>query len=328
MNKLIFNNFCRSVKVRSISSNRATISSRIGLSNLTKKQFFRTGVDNSGILQEKSMLLKHPKSQKKEIDQKSSPSSDKEEPPIDKNDTDLIETLSEQLIADTNSNLHKPTMAENEIDSLAINSDLQFNGFSENQSNALLKVITKVLNDEFYSNYNEMYLRDYEIDKQLHLFNSLQSEIQYIIENSRDSQFNLHHLQVMRLQRDLNSDLDEINEQIIVTLEKDRKLEFNNQKVDNTLLYRQINMNLKDCINKISINILAGIKLDIENLRWHTTRNGLMAIVILVFFILTGVNVSNKKANKQSAINNSSHNAIPKKVILETVEPEELDIND
>lgn len=273
-------------------------------------QPFHTGVDNTGSVQERSMLLKHPRNTSKDpLKSKTAAATaaaagakkkvDTENKESEKS-VDLIKTLSDNFFADTNMNMHKPTTAENELDTMAINSELRDNGFSSKQSKAIMKVVMNVLNEEFYKDYNDKYLRDFEMDKQLHLFNSLQSEIKYIIGNSRDSQFNLHHLQIMRLKRDLNSDLDEINEDVIDVLEKDRKLEFNNQKVDNTLLYRRINMSLRDCINKISINILAGIKLEIENLRWHTTRSGLVAIVILVFFILTGVNVSNKKSNRLS----------------------------
>ena len=274
---------------------------------------FHTGIDNSSVILEKSMLLKHPKSTT--IPPK------KEETKIEKNEkpSDLIQTLSEQLIADTNLNTHKPTMAENEIDTMSITSQLVENGFSDMQSQSIVKVIMSILNDEFYSSYNDKYLRDFEIDKQLHLFNSLTSEIHFIIANSRDTQFNLHHLQITRLKRDLNLDLDNLNEDVIEILEKDRKLDFNNQKVDNTLLYRRINMSLRDCSNKISINILAGIKLDIENLRWHTTRSGLVAIVILVFFILTCVNVSNKKSNAEPEV---------KEVTLKIVDPEEINNDD
>ncbi|SMN21261.1 similar to Saccharomyces cerevisiae YLR283W Putative protein of unknown function [Maudiozyma saulgeensis] len=288
---------------------------------------FHTGTDNTGVVQEKSMLLKHPKSINSTINIKkpNPPSEDittnnvenTEKPP------DLIKTLSEQLIADTNSNTHKPTMAENEVDTMDINTQLLDNGFSDIQSQAIMKVMMNILNDEFYLNYNDKYLRDFEIDKQLHLFNSLQSEIKFIIGNSRDSQFNLHHLQITRLKRDLNSDLDDLNEEVIDILEKDRKLDFNNQKVDNTLLYRRINMSLRDCSNKISINILAGIKLEIENLRWHTTRSGLVAIAILVFLILTGVNVSNKKSNKDNEV--TDHEL--KEVVLKTIDPEDIDEN-
>lgn len=291
-----------SFAIARLSSQHSTMCCGIYSNTTLNHRLFHTGVDNAGSVQERSMLLKHPRNTAKEA-LKSKTAKLKTE--ADKNDNaksvDLIKTLSDNFFADTNMNMHKPTTAENELDTMAINSELRDNGFSSKQSKAIMKVVMSVLNDEFYRDYNDKYLRDFEMDKQLHLFNSLQSEIKYIIGNSRDSQFNLHHLQIMRLKRDLNSDLDEINEDVIEILEKDRKLEFNNQKVDNTLLYRRINMSLRDCINKISINILAGIKLEIENLRWHTTRSGLVAIVILVFFILTGVNVSNKKSNRLSA---------------------------
>lgn len=214
---------------------------------------------------------------------------------------DLIKTLSEQLILETNLNLNKPTFAENQVDTMRLATSLIKNGYTEKQALAIINVFIKILNDEFYSDYHEMYLTDFEIDKQVHLFNSLQSEIQYIIQNSRDTQMNQHHLQIRLLERDLDSDFDGINEMIIDKLKKDSQLDFNNQKNDNTLLYKLLNLKLRDCNNKITIKINAEMKSDIENLRWHTTRSGLLAIVVLVSLVLTGSNVSSKRAQTTAA---------------------------
>ena len=208
---------------------------------------------------------------------------------------DLIKTLSEQLIQETTSNVHRPTTAENEIDTMSVFFDLVAAGFDEVQARSIIKVMIGVLNDKFFATYAEEYLRDFEVRKQEHLFHSLTSEIQFTIRNSRDAQFNQHHLQIMRLQRDLTADMEDINETLQELLGNERQLEFNNLKFENTLQHKQVNIDLSDCDNKISIDMLAGIKYDIENLRWQTTRSGLIAVVVILFLIFAGMNAAAKK---------------------------------
>ncbi|CAL9732908.1 hypothetical protein MOUN0_O09032 [Monosporozyma unispora] len=208
---------------------------------------------------------------------------------------DLIKTLSEQLILETTLNLHKPTSAENQVDTMSTYHQL-LTKFTPGQSKAIMATMLYLLNEQFYTTYNDKFLRDFEINKQDHLFNSLQSEIQYTITNTRDVEMNQHHLQLMRLKRDLDSIVDEINEMIIDQYEKNCKLDFHEHKNANTLLYKRINLNLNDCSNKITIQIISGIKSEIETLRWQTTRSGLLAVVILASSFLITVNISNKKS--------------------------------
>ncbi|CCC69879.1 hypothetical protein NCAS_0D02980 [Naumovozyma castellii] len=223
----------------------------------------------------------------------------KEPPP----QPDLINKLHEQLISEINTNLHHPTHAQNQADSMEIFQDLSMVKWCDDDDDArlnevrkqlIVQVLLDLLNDEFYSIYNDKFLRSLELDKQSHLFNSLSSEIKYIIQNSRDAQLNDHHLKLMKLIRDLDTIQDEIQDLIINDLNQDCQLEFNNQKLENTLLYKNINLNLNGSSNKIAIKILAELKSHIEEFRWQTTRNGLLALLVLVFLILTGVNMSKK----------------------------------
>lgn len=208
---------------------------------------------------------------------------------------DLIKTLSEQLILETNLNLHKPTVSENQVDTLQVYQKLLAQ-FTPIQSKAIMSTMLYLLNEQFYGDYNDKFLRDFEIDKQDHLFNSLRSEIQYVIENTRDGELHKHHLQLVALKRDLDSIVDETNELIIDQYVKNCKLEFNEHKNANTLLYKRINLNLNDCSNKITIQIISGIRSEIENLRWQTTRSGLLAVIILASSFLIGVNISSRKS--------------------------------
>lgn len=206
----------------------------------------------------------------------------------------LLDRFSENFI--TQGNGLKPTTAQNQLDTIKFYQMLRERGnFSDEQCKIIITLLLQLLNDEFYSCYNDLFLRDMELNKQSHLFSSLETELKFAIQNSRDTQLNEHHLQLLKLKRELNSIHDELNEIIIDSLQKDAKLEFNNQKLENTLLYRQINLKLNDCSNKIQTKILGDIRSHIENLRWQTTRSGLLIILVLVCSIMIGVSASKKE---------------------------------
>ncbi|CAI4047992.1 hypothetical protein SUVZ_12G3140 [Saccharomyces uvarum] len=206
----------------------------------------------------------------------------------------LLDRFSENFIAQGNG--LKPTTSQNQLDTIKFYQLLRERGsFSNEQCKSIISLLLQLLNNEFYSSYNESFLRDMELNKQSHLFSSLETELKFAIQNSRDTQLNEHHLQLLKLKRELNSIHDELNEVIINSLQKDAKLEFNNQKLENTLLYKHINLRLNDSSNKIQTKILGEIRSHIENLRWQTTRSGLLIILVLVCSIMIGVSASKKE---------------------------------
>ncbi|CAI4972018.1 ANM_HP_G0214850.mRNA.1.CDS.1 [Saccharomyces cerevisiae] len=206
----------------------------------------------------------------------------------------LLDRFSEDFI--TQGNGLKPTTSQNQLDTIKFYQMLRERGnFSDEQCKIIIALLLQLLNDQFYSCYNDLFLRDMELNKQSHLFSSLETELKFAIQNSRDTQLNENNLQLLKLKRELNSIHDELNEIIIDLLQKDAKLEFNNQKLENTLLYRQLNLKLNDCSNKIQTKILGDIRSHIENLRWQTTRNGLLVILVLVCSIMIGVSASKKE---------------------------------
>lgn len=205
---------------------------------------------------------------------------------------EFLTTLPEQLISQGNG--LKPTKAENQIDTLQYYDKLISNGFTSEQSELIVTLLLEILNENFFNRYNDVFLKNMELENQSHLFHAAETELKYAIQNSRETQLNDQHLQSMKLFRDLDSLQDEINEMIINFLQKDSKVDFNNQKIENTLLHRRIELELTDCTNKIATKILGNTKSDIESLRWQTTRSGLLAILILVFFIMGGASFSKK----------------------------------
>lgn len=228
---------------------------------------------------------------------------------------EFLTTLPEQLISQGNG--LKPTKAENQIDTLQYYDKLISNEFTPEQSELIVTLLLEILNENFFNRYNDVFLKNMELENQSHLFHAAETELKYAIQNSRETQLNDQHLQSMKLFRDLDSLQDEINEMIINFLQKDSKVDFNNQKIENTLLHRQIELELTDCTNKIATKILGNTKSDIESLRWQTTRSGLLAILILVFFIMGGASFSKKGTALTSPV--------PTSLLHTTNNPEERD---
>lgn len=216
----------------------------------------------------------------------------------DETPLDFINKLPEQLISQGNG--LSPTDAAHQVNTLEYYKRLKYEGgFNSEQSNAIIALLLEIIDDEFYKTYNTKFLRDMELNKQSHLFNSAETELKYAIQNSRDTQLNSQHLQMMILQRDLAILHDEINELIINLLNKDSKMDFNNQKLENTLLLKEVNLHLSGSTNKIITKLMGEVKSDIENLRWQTTRSGLVAILLLVLMVMGAVSLTKNKASEE-----------------------------
>lgn len=229
----------------------------------------------------------------------------------------LINKLPEELISEGNG--LKSTTAENQLDTLKYYNDLIQSGFSPKQSTKVIELLLQTLNEEFFETYNKKFLRKMELENQSHLFNAAETELRYAIQISRETALNEQNLKLTKLNRDLQLLHDDLNELLINLLKKDSRVDFNDHKIENTLLHRNINLTLKDCNNKIGTRIIGNMKSEIENLRWQTTRSGLFAVLVLVFFIMSGVSIS-----KRIAIDNDK----PVEVILHTIEPEESSENE
>lgn len=222
--------------------------------------------------------------------------------------TDLIKTLSEQLILETNLNLHKPTRAENQFSTLQIFNTLLLEGkFNSTQSDLITQLIIFLLNDHFFNDYNDKFLRDFEINKQKHLYNALTNEIKFDIDNSRNLQFLQIRKRINQLEKNLNNFLIEINELTSNKLNEECKLDLNQHIIDNKLLFKKLHSSLNDLNNKITKRVAYDIKSEIENLRWHATRMWLLAIILMTFMVLTAINVISRKKKKLEEDKNKTY---------------------
>ncbi|KAH3666575.1 hypothetical protein WICMUC_005644 [Wickerhamomyces mucosus] len=197
------------------------------------------------------------------------------------------------------------------IDTLSVFNELKSLGFNDKQSDVILKLIKQNLNIQI-DKLNSKMLTGLELENELYLFEAATSELRVEIQTSRENEFEILNNEKIQLGNYLNEESDELMKLLIVS-KNDSQVSINDQISDNTLLQKKIKKLIQDLNNKISTNINSDIKSEIESLRWHTTRNGIMAVLVLVFSVMGGVSIS-KRINKED---------LPQEIILRTIEPED-----
>lgn len=203
--------------------------------------------------------------------------------------------------------------APNYIDTMHVFNELRRLGFTEEQSDTILQLVKETLSHSVGKMEQKM-LDSNELENELYLFEAAQSELKVEITTSREG--DLHSLanEKSLLENLLNEEMDDLNKELIVS-RNDSQVLINDQISENTLLQRTLKRRIQDLNNRISTEINGDIKSEIEGLRWHTTSRGLMAVLVLVFAIMSGVSIS-KKVNREYT---------PQEVILRTLEPEDTE---
>ena len=212
---------------------------------------------------------------------------------------------------------NKPSVPiHNYIDTMKVFNELQRQGFSEEQSDVILRLIKENLSHKVGEMEQDM-LDTSELENEMYLFEAAQSELRVEIKTSREADLKTLESERSLLENLINEETESLNKDFIVA-RNDSQVLINDQISENTLLQRKIKRRIQDLNNRISTEINGDIKSDIEGLRWHTTSRGLMAVLVLVFSIMGGVSISKKKNREEP---------LPE-VILRTLEPEEEDEHD
>ncbi|KAH3687255.1 hypothetical protein WICPIJ_001771 [Wickerhamomyces pijperi] len=203
-----------------------------------------------------------------------------------------------------------PTPEKQYLDTLTIFNELKQLGFNDRQCDLILRLIKDNLGNQL-ENLDEKILTTLELENELYLFEAATSELRVEIQRSRETEFNILNNEKNVLENYLIEESDELNKQLIIS-KNDSQVLINDQISENTLLQKRIKKLIQDLDNKISTDIRSDIKSEIESLRWHTTRNGIMAVLVLVFCIMGGTSISKR-------LNREDH---PQEIILRTIEPE------
>ena len=204
------------------------------------------------------------------------------------------------------------------MDTYYVHCELVRSGFTPEQSNELINYLIKQLNTKL-SKLNTKYSQKYELENESYLFISAQQELRVDITRSMESHMNELLNLIHVLERDFSIIADELNNDFI-QMKNNTQVVMNDQKSDNTLHTKSITLRIQETNHKITTELHSAMKSEVESLRWHISRWGLIGILIAVFSGCTMFYVHKMKSIKIQ----TREEMVP----LVIYEPSELDDDD
>ena len=122
------------------------------------------------------------------------------------------------------------------------------------------------------------------------------------------------------MERDFNIISDELNNDFL-QLKNNNEVTINDQKQENTLLLKKIMLTIQETNHKIYTELNSALRSEIESLRWHLSRWGLISILVCVFSGCASFYIYKRRAINRS---NNPDEFIP----LVIYEPSEFDEDD
>lgn len=204
------------------------------------------------------------------------------------------------------------------MDTYSVYTELQKAGFSSSQADEIINLVIAQINTKL-SKLSTKYSQLIELENEKYLFESAQQELRVDVTRSREKHINelvnLLHL----LERDFNILSDDLNGDFI-QMKNDTQVATNDQKSENTLQSKKIILRIQETNHKITTELNSAMRSEIESLRWHISRWGIMAILVSVFSGCAVYYVHKINSSKKQ----SKHDFVPL-VIYEPSEYEEDD---
>lgn len=213
-----------------------------------------------------------------------------------------------------------PMFYDNEpyMDTYQVYKELRSAGFTSEQSDDIIHMICGQLNHKM-SKVLEQYAHRYELENERYLFESAQQEIRVDITRSRENHIAESINTTSVLERDLRTISDELSSDFI-QMKNDNQVAISEQKLENTLSTKRIHLKIQETNHKITTELNSAMRSEIESLRWHLSRWGIIAILVSVFSGCTLFYVYKAKAEQR----NTRNEFVP----LVIYEPSELEEDD
>lgn len=192
-------------------------------------------------------------------------------------------------------------------------------GFTPAQSDEVINLLIVQLNSKL-SKLSTKYSQEYELENERYLFESAQQELNVDITRNRENHINESINQINVLERDFGTIRDDLNNHFI-QMKNDIQVAINDQKSDNTLMMKKIMLRIQETNHKITTELNMAMRSEIESLRWHLSRWGLIAILVSVFSSCAAFYVYRIRQYRQAAEKNEF-------VPLVIYEPSEYDEDD
>lgn len=205
------------------------------------------------------------------------------------------------------------------MDTYEVYTQLVKAGFKPDQADEIINLLIVQLNSKL-SKLSTKYSQLYELENERYLFESAQQELRVDITRSRELHINELINLINILERDFNIISDELNNEFI-QMKNDTQVAMNDQNSENTLHAKKIRLRIQETNHKITTELNSAMRSEIESLRWHISRWGLMAILVSVFSGCTVFYINKVKTMKRLQNTNEF-------VPLVIYEPSEYDEDD
>lgn len=235
------------------------------------------------------------------------------QPPIKEESPGKDETSSDDFLTTIFENL------EPYIDTYEVYKQLVGSGFTPSQADEIINLLIFQLNSKL-TKLLTIYSQLYELENERYLFESAQQELHVDITRNREQHINDAINQINAMERDYGIISDELNNHFI-QMKNDIQVAINDQKSENTLMSKRIMLRMQETNHKITTELNMAMRLEIESLRWHLSRWGLIAILMSIITASAGFYIFRSRHQKQLSEKNEF-------VPLVIYEPSEFDEDD
>ncbi|KAL2871338.1 uncharacterized protein BJX67DRAFT_377117 [Aspergillus lucknowensis] len=212
-------------------------------------------------------------------------------PPLDGNPLEGVLHMpspSSYLTPSTAPHSQAPHMAPppyvHHFDTYTLVQDLAKNGFSDKQSETIMKAVRKILQNNLdFAKQNLTSKSD--VENETYLFKAACSELQSSLQTARNSEVQRQRASRTSLEHEADI-LSQRTNQELAGLKDDIKGMFNDHKMTVRELQRSIDTSVQELNYKITVSLNSDSKSEIEGLRWILTRRAALAIAISAFMIL------------------------------------------
>lgn len=197
---------------------------------------------------------------------------------LDENETEIVE--SEEMKQDD----FLTTIFENMepyMDTYHVFTELTESGFTDSQADEIINLLIVQLNSKL-SKLSTKYSQLYELENEEYLYESAQQELRVDFTRSRELHINELINSINIIEREFHILSDELNNQLI-QMKNDTQVAISDQKSENTLLSKRIILRIQETNHKITTELNSAMRSEVESLRWHFSRWGLLTILIAVF---------------------------------------------
>jgi len=192
-------------------------------------------------------------------------------------------------------------------------------GFTPAQADLIINLLCAQLNSKL-SKLLLKYSQAVELENEHYLFESARQEIRVDITRSREQHIN----ELISLTNLLERDFKSINDELIndfIQMKNDNQVAISEQKSENTLSSKRIHLKIQETNHKITTELNSAMRSEIESLRWHLSRWGLITILVTVFSGCTAFYINKTRATREEKTLNEF-------VPLVIYEPSELELDE